>query len=244
MQAVPQKFDRNEKLDAELERRNDLKNVENDWIYVPSIDPAPTTWASIFSRYLLDHKTDTIEIEILQPSMSVVRLMEPQKNEHHEIDHVVRVWLNKQQWLSTAFLLEHKQALQVLYERQYVECPTVKTIKKWAIILQLQLLQMALKSTLQTMELHHHSINSRVYKTKLGITADKKKIAKNAVHTENKRLALDFARNLVQTEEEKNAIANDHLADCVNQLYYHVKYGNEVAFEKEFKTSVKIVKSF
>lgn len=198
-----------------------FKDATKPITHLLSIDPGLTNLGWTFYEYQADieGKHGSITATILKGNAEVL------VDNDCTIENVTR---SVRSWYLKNFTPEDRSLCQVVLEHQYVS-PRGPNVFRGV---QLHTVQTALYAVAETaFNMPSFFISPSVYKRQFGLLNDDSKKSK----------AIRFARSLLPAEDTE-FVRNQHMADSINQAYYHLKNAHEEAFHKPFHVVFKLKK--
>jgi len=199
--------------------------------FLISIDPGIVNLACCFASEMTDVEKGTCVITWYSNKMSVSKVNDPAAPICiPDLVQKVNSWVELH--FATNWELGRLGPVSVYIEHQYVNLKNKAAITKNTIHLQL------IQAMLATIFEAKHGcpvfmVHSNSYKQTLGIN--------QGSHYDNKKASLEFCRSLLSKHDFETYIKDsDHLADCLNQVYYMRKKELESVFQKDFKIKMVI----
>jgi hypothetical protein len=200
--------------------------------FLISIDPGIVNLACCFASEVTDVEKGTCVITWYADKMSVSKVNDPATPICiPALVQKINSWV--EQHFATNWELGRLGPVSVYIEQQYVNLKNKAAITKNTI--HLQIIQAMLATIFEAKhQCPVFMVHSNSYRQALGLI--------RGDHYENKKASLEFCRNLLSKHDFETYIKeNDHLADCLNQVYYMRKKELECVFQKDFKIKMVIV---
>jgi len=213
-------------LEQMKQLEKEMKESEPIPTQIISIDPGFKNFAHVVGDYIVTLKEDSkvilIQVTIPENKMKCTDLIEMKSAMGSELMRAMKSWY----YQNFDDYKDSGKMKEVIIEEQYIQPPySPKAQQTWLVQLKLKLVEhMALamfefgKSTMATL------VNSKELKSNLAISTGN--------HANNKQAALRFLKEgnkitnnkaLLSPEDYAKLQNNDHIADCIVQIYYYLR---------------------